>query len=408
MTSKNYDNVFISYAKEDIDVASKLYEYLKAMCFEPWLDKKELLPGQDWDYEIRKALKNTDFIILLLSKISIEKRGYVQREYKLALQYCEEKLDSDIYIIPCKIDNCEVPDKLNKYQWIELHKEQDAFYQIRNALNFQRQKYINAYNLKSIINTPLEYAESNIKLKIKEKLPQTDISISFPQFKRIDNEDLLLLNSLIQNEIYPCYNTFKLYSSKNVLENEEIVDMQNLHEYSSKDEEINFYQSNNTLEITYSFLLLSNQLISFEIWNDSCTSWSFHGYRHVQGYNFLLSPLQKITIETLFENRDDVLKYLHKECYNKLADEAVEKELIENISENFLLLDELYAESWKTFENFTLLKDSIVINFNPYQITAYSYGHFFPTFKYDEFLSQFPNLRILKIIKELSADTNIK
>lgn len=407
MTSKNYDKVFISYAKEDIELASKLYDFLKAMCFEPWLDKKELLPGQDWDYEIRKALRNADFIILLLSKTSVEKRGYVQREYKLALQYCEEKLDSDIYIIPCKIDNCEVPYKLNKYQWTEFHHQEDTFYQILSSLNFQRQKYINASNLKNRENTPLEYEEKEIKLKIKEKLPQTDINISFPQFQHIENEDLLLLNSFIQNLIYPHYNIFKLYSSKNKFDDEEIVEMQNLHEYTKEDEEINIYKSNNTLDITYNFLLLSNELISFEIWNDSCTSWAFHGYRNVRGYNFSLNPLQKITIETLLDNRDDVLSYLHKECYNKLAEEAVEKELIANIKEDFLLDEELYSEKWDTFENFSLMKDSIIINFNPYQITAYSYGHFFPMFKFDELLFQFPNLRTLKIIKELASNANI-
>lgn len=112
-----FNNVFISYAKEDIETAEKLFNYLKSFSYDPWLDKKKLLPGQDWNTEIRLALKKADFIVLLLSKISIAKRGYVQREFKLALEYCEQKFDSDIYIIPCKIDDCEVPEKLNKFQW---------------------------------------------------------------------------------------------------------------------------------------------------------------------------------------------------------------------------------------------------------------------------------------------------
>jgi|SRR4051794_1638276 hypothetical protein len=101
-----YNKVFISYAKEDKNTAEKLYDFLTLYHYEPWLDKKKLLPGQDWNTEIRLALKRADFIVMLLSRTSVEKRGFVQREFKLALEYYEEKLDSDIYIIPCKIDDC--------------------------------------------------------------------------------------------------------------------------------------------------------------------------------------------------------------------------------------------------------------------------------------------------------------
>ncbi len=92
-----FNKVFISYASEDIASAEKLYDYLKSAGYDPWLDKKRLLPGQDWNTEIRLALRKADFIVMLLSHISIAKRGYVQREFKLALEYCEEKLDGDIY-----------------------------------------------------------------------------------------------------------------------------------------------------------------------------------------------------------------------------------------------------------------------------------------------------------------------
>lgn len=93
-----YDKVFISYAKENIEVAEHIYYMLQTKGYIPWLDKYNLKVGQQWDVEIKRALKEADFIIILLSSISVAKRGYVQREFRLALSYCEEKLDSDIYI----------------------------------------------------------------------------------------------------------------------------------------------------------------------------------------------------------------------------------------------------------------------------------------------------------------------
>ncbi|WP_324670754.1 toll/interleukin-1 receptor domain-containing protein [Hymenobacter sp. GOD-10R] len=111
-----HDKVFISYAKEDYRFAESLYNFLNSNNFQPWIDKKGILPGQDWNFIIRKALREANYIILLLSDTSVQKRGYVQREFKLALEYYEEKLEDDIYLIPLKINDCQVPDRLSKFQ----------------------------------------------------------------------------------------------------------------------------------------------------------------------------------------------------------------------------------------------------------------------------------------------------
>jgi hypothetical protein len=140
-----YDKVFISYAKEDFAFAEKLYYFLQQNNFMPWLDKVNIMPGQDWDLTIKKALRDANYIILLLSETSVNKRGYVQREFKLALEFFEEKLEDDIYIIPLKINECAIPNKLSKFQWVE-HDNQNCFKQIIEALNSQKEKYLGKKN----------------------------------------------------------------------------------------------------------------------------------------------------------------------------------------------------------------------------------------------------------------------
>ena len=54
------NHIFISYAREDRDVARKLYNRLKQEGFNPWLDQENIVPGQDWEKEIRKAIKEAD------------------------------------------------------------------------------------------------------------------------------------------------------------------------------------------------------------------------------------------------------------------------------------------------------------------------------------------------------------
>ena len=85
---------------------------------------------------------------MLLSETSVKKRGYVQREFKIALQHFEEKLDDDIYLIPLKINECNIPDNLSGFQWIE-YETQDCFNQILESLTVQRNKYLGNPNSKT-------------------------------------------------------------------------------------------------------------------------------------------------------------------------------------------------------------------------------------------------------------------
>lgn len=113
--------VFISYAKEDQPVALEYYQRLKDEHFDPWIDKLHILPGQNWSAEIDKAFKEANVILLLLSKQSVDKRGFVQREANDAIEYLRYKKPTDIYAIPLLIDDCDVPQPISqRLQYIDM------------------------------------------------------------------------------------------------------------------------------------------------------------------------------------------------------------------------------------------------------------------------------------------------
>lgn len=112
--------IFISYAREDAPQIAILYECLVQAGFDPWLDTQRIKGGQKWEPAIKKALKESDFVLVCLSSFSINKRGFLQREIKQALEQAEEKLEEDVYLIPARLDNCEVPETLKHIQWINL------------------------------------------------------------------------------------------------------------------------------------------------------------------------------------------------------------------------------------------------------------------------------------------------
>lgn len=129
----NNNRIFICHANEDKKHALEIYYKLKEFGYSPWLDKMDLLPGQDWDKEIRKALKLSRFVLILFSNNSTTKRGYVQREFKLALNTLEEIPEGDIFIIPIKLDNCNIPNSFERIHFINLYEE-DSFEKIKKAI----------------------------------------------------------------------------------------------------------------------------------------------------------------------------------------------------------------------------------------------------------------------------------
>ena len=117
--------VFISHANEDNAAARRLYKRLKADGANPWLDEENLLPGQNWGLEIEKALRASDVILLCFSEVSVAKSGYIQREYKRAMDILQEKPEGAIFIIPVRLDNCEMPNFIRELHWMDYPEDYD-------------------------------------------------------------------------------------------------------------------------------------------------------------------------------------------------------------------------------------------------------------------------------------------
>ena len=111
--------VFISYAKEDSLVAEKIYKKLKEDNLKPWLDIHHLTVGVNWNLKIQETINKCQFFMLLLSKNSMNKKGFIQKEIKIALEIVDLLPSTEIFILPIKLDDCEIPSSLGKYQWVE-------------------------------------------------------------------------------------------------------------------------------------------------------------------------------------------------------------------------------------------------------------------------------------------------
>jgi len=73
--------------------------------------------------EIPKAVKEANAVVVCLSNGSVNKEGDIQKEIRFALDVADEKPEGTIFLIPAKLEDCEVPDRLRAWQWVNLYEE---------------------------------------------------------------------------------------------------------------------------------------------------------------------------------------------------------------------------------------------------------------------------------------------
>ena len=114
--------VFISYAREDGNLASMVFDALQKANFEPWLDKESLVGGGEWDRQIEADLDSSDFALVLYTPAFCGKNdSYVNKEIALA---CERALRvRGAFLIPLRTNDLNEADRvdaLRKYDEMEL------------------------------------------------------------------------------------------------------------------------------------------------------------------------------------------------------------------------------------------------------------------------------------------------
>jgi formylglycine-generating enzyme required for sulfatase activity len=124
-TSPDKLQVFLCHSSGDKKLVRALYQKLSAETWlYPWLDEEELLPGQDWDLEIERALEKSHVIIVCLTPAAITREGYVHREIRFALELADYMPEGSIKIIPVLLEPCEnIPRRLRRWQWATYYEE---------------------------------------------------------------------------------------------------------------------------------------------------------------------------------------------------------------------------------------------------------------------------------------------
>jgi hypothetical protein len=135
--------VFISYAREDAGLASRVCSALQKAAFEPWLDRESLAGGDDWEKRIEADLDASDFTLILYTAAFCRKTdSYVNKEVALA---CDRALRvRGSFLIPLRTDDIADEDRveaLRKYNEIELGVDESFDEDMAKVISTMRREY---------------------------------------------------------------------------------------------------------------------------------------------------------------------------------------------------------------------------------------------------------------------------
>jgi len=118
--SKRTFNVFLCHAHSDRETVHDLYVRLMENGIHAWLDAEDLQPGQNWQHEIRKAILKSDVVIVCLSREFNQQHGYRYEELKIALEKANLLDPEDVFIIPLRLEKCDMPESLSHLHRVDL------------------------------------------------------------------------------------------------------------------------------------------------------------------------------------------------------------------------------------------------------------------------------------------------
>ncbi len=133
---KEIAQIFLGYEREDLAKVETLYNKLEGAGYKPWMDKKDIHGGERWKLSVQRAVQESNFFLACVSKNTLDEKGYLKNEIKFALDRLEELKATDIYLIPVRLEQVELPEPLSDFQSVDLF-EKDGWSRLGKAIESQ-------------------------------------------------------------------------------------------------------------------------------------------------------------------------------------------------------------------------------------------------------------------------------
>lgn len=347
-------SVFLSYASPDRDVVEEFYDALVGFGLNPWMDSRKLTAGQNWDFEIQRALDQAAIVVVFLSSHSITRRGYVQREIKLALRKQEEKLIDDVFLIPVALEPTERPRELSDIQFLDA-SSRTVYEDLRRAVSTQLEKVGEAkgefrvadevaYRIRSVIDS-------------YDGIPGYEINTDFISIESNKYKNVTDAANFINGALSDL-----TMSARNAASDPDPINF-NLAQDS--------WSRTNSLDLVFNELTTVGRVCSVSYTIHTYMAGAAHPVSSFLTYNFMLSPVTRIeSLGSLFDN-ERAIEYIQlisrQQLLSNLRDQSGTEPDISWITSG--------TSDWSDLDHFTFKDGNLLLHFGSYQVAAYAYGH---------------------------------
>lgn len=355
-SSAETPSVFLSYASPDRERVLDFYEYLVRQGFDVWLDVKRIRPGQSWDFEIRKALDAASTVVIFISNHSVDRRGYVQREIRIALAKLDEKLIGDIYVIPVRLDeDAVIPSELSRLQVVtgeDAECQEAVAESIRHAIE-QRGVQVSRAQEDARVSWTLHKWKDDW-----DGLPGYSIAYDWYSLRSEHYTNLTQISDMVKGDLAVMAGEWRMIKFS------QSPDFYNFGE--EREHRQNSWEANSAPPI------IQGRVISFHYsvwWYGAKAAHPNFGFCT---FCFLLDPVARISsLSQIFESPDEALPIVQNEVRRTLVGPSGQADDEYPLNPEQV---ESGTRSWSDLNAFTFGKKAVSFSFGAYAVAPYAWG----------------------------------
>ncbi len=125
-------DVFISYASDTKPLAEELTRALETQGIEPWVDFRNLRPGQRWPEELERAVENAEWFLILVGAHS---RATLRQEAEWSAALTRTWADREKRLLPIVFGQGEPPPFLRNWVPLRVNPEAEALTWTRRVVD---------------------------------------------------------------------------------------------------------------------------------------------------------------------------------------------------------------------------------------------------------------------------------
>lgn len=128
-------NVFISYASDAKPMAEELAEALETQGMNPWVDFKDLHPGQRWKEELERAIDAAQWLVIL---VGTDSRATPWQEAEWSAALAHTWADHEKRLLPVVFGDSDLPPFLRNWVSLRINPQTESSTWARHVLDTLR------------------------------------------------------------------------------------------------------------------------------------------------------------------------------------------------------------------------------------------------------------------------------